>query len=89
METIISLLWFVGIVVGLYFGIKWLVFKFRSIRANQDLEVYMANVQNENSVVMLSHVKALLLVRGQYLSKELRVAAENWVDEMEEKSKGK
>lgn len=37
----------------------------------------------------VSYVKALLLIRGHYLPVGLRVAAENWVEEMEEKSKGK
>ena len=50
--------------------------------AKNDLEENM----RDNSTV---RTKALLLVRGHLLAKELRVAAENWVEEMEEKSKGK
>ena len=89
METAINLAWVVGIIAISYFAIKWFVIKLASNKAKQDLEMYMANVQNENYVKTLPYVKALLLIRGHYLPVGLRVAAENWVEEMEEKSKVK
>ena len=89
METAINLAWVVGIIAISYFAIKWFVIKLKSNKAKEDLEMNMANINNENYVRTLPYVKALLLIRGHFLSRELRVAAENWVEEMEEKLKGK
>ena len=93
METIINLAWFVGIVIGLYFAVKWIWFKRESLKAVEQVENWMGRHGREDEynrkINTLSYVKALLLIRGKYLPKELRVAAENWVEEMEEKSKGK
>lgn len=89
METFIALLWVAGIIGGLLFAVKLLGFRFQSIKAKQDLECHMANVNNAHHTDAVAAVKALLLVRGHFLPKELKVAAENWVEEMEEKSKGK
>jgi hypothetical protein len=85
METFIALLWVAGIISGLLFAVKLLGFRFQSTKAKQDLECHMANSNNYNSIAA---VKALLLVRGHFLPKELRVDAQNWVEEMEEKLKG-
>lgn len=93
METIINLGWFVGIVVALYFAVNWLWFKRESLKAIEQIEEWMGRHDRDDGgnrkYNTISYVKALLLIRGKYLPKELRVAAENWVEEMEEKSKGK
>jgi len=93
MEIIINLGKLIGIIVGLYFAVKWIWFKRESLKAIEQVENWMGrhdrNDEYNRKINTLSYVKALLLVRGKYLPVELRVAAENWVEEMEEKSKGK
>ena len=67
-------------VLGVVVFVIWKIYQKQS--AKNDLE---ENMQCNSA----SRTKALLVVRGHFLPKELRVAAENWVEEMEEKSKGK
>ena len=87
MELIFNSLWIVGFVIAIFI-IKFVIRKSQSIKAKQDLECYMANVNNVHHANAVAAVKALLLVRGHFLPKELRVDAQNWVEEMEEKLKG-
>lgn len=77
-ESIMTL--FVLGVLCLVVFVIWKIYQKQS--AKNDLE---ENMQCNSA----SRTKALLVVRGHLLSKELRVAAENWVEEMEEKSKEK
>ena len=98
METIINLGKFIGFIVAFYFIAKHLWFYHNRLETKKDLERMMSshgdlkskdNYGIREAYNYIGNVKALLLIRGHYLPVGLRVAAENWVEEMEEKSKGK